>query len=45
MLIRNIIFNSDKSVEVKFVYQAEMEELNKILDNLKSEQKVCSEAV
>lgn len=45
LFIRNIMFNSDRKVEISFVYQTELDELNKISDNLKSEQMICSEAV
>ena len=45
LFVRNIMFNSDRKVEISFVYQTELDELNKISDNLKSEQMICSEAV
>ena len=45
LFINNIVFHMDKRVEVTFVYETELDELNKISDNLKTEQEVCSEAV
>ena len=45
LFVKNIVFSSDKAVEINFIYQTELEELNKISDNLKSEQDSCSEAV
>ena len=45
LFIRSIALYADKRVEVTFVYETELDELNKISDNLKTEQEVCSEAV
>ena len=44
LFVKNVVFGGDKTVEISFVYQTELDELNKISDNLKSEQ-ICSEAV
>ena len=45
LFVNNIALYSDKRAEVTFVYDAELDELKKISDNLKSEQDICSEAV
>ena len=45
LFVQGIVFNSDKELELTFVYETELEELNKISNNLKSGQAVCSEAV
>ena len=45
LFVNNIALYSDKRVEVTFVYDAELDELKKISDNLKTEQDICSEAV
>lgn len=45
LFVKNVVFGGDKTVEISFVYQTELDELNKISDNLKSEQQICSEAV
>lgn len=45
LFVRNVVFGSDSSVEINFVYQTELDELNKISDNVKLEQSICSEAV
>ena len=45
LFVKNVVFSPDKTVDIRFVYQAELDELNKISDNIKSEQLICSEAV
>lgn len=45
LFVNNIALYADKRAEVTFVYDAELDELKKISDNLKSEQDICSEAV
>ena len=45
MFVRRIIFNSDRKVDINFVYHTELEELNKISENLKSRKSIHSKAV
>jgi len=45
MFVRRIIFNSDRKVDINFVYHTELEELNKISENLKSRKSIRSKAV
>lgn len=45
LFVRNVVLGEDKTVEISFVYQTELDELKKISDNLKTEQQICSAAV
>ena len=45
LFVKNVVFGADRTVDIRFVYQTELDELNKISDNIKSEQFICSEAV
>ena len=45
LFVKNVVFGADRTVDIRFVYQTKLDELNKISDNIKLEQFICSEAV